>query len=112
MRKSLDKRKALEAVIWSTGLFAVAMADPFAPPLIDACLFKAVGFPLCPGCGLGHAVGFMARGEFLLSIESHPFAIAVVAVLSNHILSLVRSVVDSLQINRSDVQSYQISPRA
>lgn len=79
-----------EAAIWTAGLLAVAIADPNAPALIEICLIKATGFFFCPGCGLGHAVGYLARGEFLLSFESHPLAPIVVAILVQRIISLIR----------------------
>lgn len=80
-----------EAVLWATGLVAVAVADPRAPALFDVCLFKALGISFCPGCGLGHAVGFLARGEMLLALKTHPFAPAVVAVLIHRIVTLLRT---------------------
>ena len=83
-------RSIAEAALWTTGLLAVTISDPNAPAIIEACLLKAAGFFFCPGCGLGHAVGYLARGEFLLSFQSHPFAPLVVAVLLHRIITLIR----------------------
>ena len=104
-----NNRKFLEAGLWTAGLVAVSVANPWALPLIDACLFEAIGLSFCPGAGLGHAVGFLARGEFQLSFQSHPFALVVVGILIHHIQSLFRSAFSPFQLHRSDVQSYQIS---
>lgn len=90
-------KKRLEAGLWITGVFAVAVADPRAPSLIETCVFKLAGFPRCPGCGLGHAVGFLARGEFLLSFQSHPFTILVVGVLAHRVATLLRKGTDISQ---------------
>ncbi|TDI73120.1 MAG: DUF2752 domain-containing protein [Bacteroidetes bacterium] len=112
MQKSKSNRKLVETGIWLVGLIAVAVADPWAPSLINACLFEAAGLSFCPGHGLGHAVGFMARGEFLLSFQSHPFAIPVVGVLLSHIYSLIHSASALLQTPTTDVQNNQIPTRA
>ena len=79
-----------EAAMWVCGLLAVAIADPTAPALLETCLFKAVGFPYCPGCGLGHAVAYLARGEILLSFQSHAFAPIIVGVLLHRVFVLYR----------------------
>jgi len=84
------RRSFAEAGIWTAGLCAVAFANPETPAFIEACLFKAVGFAFCPGCGLGHAVGYLARGGFLLSFQSHPFAIFVAVMLLHKISTLIR----------------------
>ncbi len=81
-----------EAVMWTCGLLAVAIADPTGPGLLEACLLKAAGLPWCPGCGLGHAVGYLARGELMLSFQSHPFAPIVVGVLLHRVFTLYREV--------------------
>jgi len=112
MQISKSSRKIIEAGIWLAGLTAVAVADPWAPSLINVCFFEAAGLSFCPGHGLGHAVGFMARGEFLLSFQSHPFAIPVVGVLLSHIYCLIHSASALLQTPTTDVQSNQISTRA
>jgi len=82
-------KKQLEAGLWASGLVAVAVADPRAPGLIETCLFKLIGLPRCPGCGLGHAIGFLARGEILFSIQSHPLALFVVGILLYRVVKLL-----------------------
>lgn len=82
-------RGLLEAGWWVLGLGLVALADPTAPPALDLCVFKMVGLPGCPGCGLGHAVAFLARGEWHLAVEAHPAAPVVVGVLLHRIGSLL-----------------------
>jgi len=83
-------RNLAEAALWTSGLLAVAIADPNAPAFIETCLLKAAGFFFCPGCGLGHSVGYLARGEFLLSFQAHPFAPIIVMVLLHRIVTLIR----------------------
>lgn len=78
-----------EAVFWTLGLLAMACADPDAPGLIDGCLFQWLGVERCPGCGLGHAVAYLTRGEVVASFRAHPLGIPAVAVLTGHIARLV-----------------------
>ncbi len=81
-----------EAAMWVCGLLAMAIADPTAPALLETCLLKAAGFQFCPGCGLGHAVAYLARGEILLSFQSHAFAPIVVGVILHRVFVLYREV--------------------
>jgi len=83
----------VEAIIWTGGLLAVGLADPRAESLIELCLFKAVGLSGCPGCGLGHAMGFLFRGEWNLALSSHIFSPVVLVFLLHRIGSLVRSAI-------------------
>jgi uncharacterized protein DUF2752 len=91
----MPRRDHIEALFWTAGLVAVAVADPSSGGLLSVCPFDwvgtAVGLEFCPGCGLGHAVGFLARGEFTASLAAHPFGIPAVLVLSHHITRLIQS---------------------
>lgn len=80
----------VEAGIWMVGLVLVALPDPALPSTIDLCVFKAIGLPGCPGCGLGHAVGYLFRGEWMLALESHWLSPFVLAVLVARMAGLVR----------------------
>lgn len=62
---------ALEAGAWLTGLAVMAVANPWSPAPVDLCLFNALGLAFCPGDGLGHAIGFLARGQWHLALQSH-----------------------------------------
>ncbi len=79
-----------EAFVWIAGLLAMASADPTAPPLLDLCLFDALGAAFCPGCGLGHAIAWLARGEVAASFQAHPLGMPAVAVLLHHVARLIR----------------------
>jgi len=79
----------MEAGIWITGLIAVCLADPTQKSAIELCFFKIIGFSGCPGYGLGHALGFLARGELMLAINSHWMSPAVAVILVTRIGSLV-----------------------
>ena len=79
-----------EAIIWMVGLAAMAAADPTAPPLLDLCLFDALGVSFCPGCGLGHSIAWFARGEIAASFQAHPLGVPAVGLLLYRIVHLIR----------------------
>ncbi|MDA0684037.1 MAG: DUF2752 domain-containing protein [Bacteroidetes bacterium] len=87
----VQHRSLIEGGIWVMGLLAMGLADPASEGLFDLCLFKAIGLPGCPGCGLGHAIGYIFRGEWALAIHSHPLSPFVLLILLHRIASLVRS---------------------
>jgi len=80
-----------EAGAWIVGLAALCISNPRAESVIELCVFKWMGFSGCPGCGLGHAIGFLARGEWALAVESHWMSPVVVVVLLGRIGTLLLS---------------------
>ncbi|MEM1097089.1 MAG: DUF2752 domain-containing protein [Bacteroidota bacterium] len=84
------RRIPFEAVIWTAGLIALACTDPNEPGLFELCAFKWVGFEWCPGCGLGHAVAHLFRGEWLASWNAHPLGGPALLILVGRIATLVR----------------------
>lgn len=63
-------RTLLPALLWGGALVALYFLDPtrVGPSL---CLFKALGLPGCPGCGLGHAVHYALHGAWTQSFRAH-----------------------------------------
>lgn len=82
-------RAAVEAFVWTGGIVLMALADPTREALLEVCVIKLAGFAWCPGCGLGHAVGFLVRGQFAEAISSHPLVIPVLAVLIVRVVTLI-----------------------
>lgn len=80
----------VEAGIWMIGLLLVALPDPTLPSTIDLCVLKVIGLPGCPGCGAGHAMGYLFRGELVLAWQSHWFSPVVLAVLITRTAGLLR----------------------
>ena len=79
-----------EAFVWTAALAALACADPHAEGLVSLCVPKALGLPFCPGCGLGHSVAFLFRGEVAQALAAHPLGPFAVAVLAARIVALAR----------------------
>lgn len=70
-----------EALLWVVGIGLLAIMDPTGKHLFSFCPFSWLFDNLCPGCGLGHAVAYLFRGDFLASWEAHPLAVPAVAIL-------------------------------
>ncbi|GAB5520997.1 MAG: hypothetical protein RhofKO_32480 [Rhodothermales bacterium] len=87
----MTRRLPLEALIWTAGLIALACTNPNAPGLFDLCVFKWLGFSGCPGCGLGHAIAHLFRGEWLASWQAHPLGVPALLVLVGRIVTLLRA---------------------
>lgn len=68
----------------------MAAMDPAGAHLFSLCPLDALGFNFCPGCGLGHAVAHLARGEIVASLHAHPLGGPAVLVLTHRIARLVR----------------------
>ncbi len=85
------RRVPVEAVVWTVGLVALACTNPEAEGLIEACLSKVLWGISCPGCGLGHAVAYLFRGEVVLSFQTHPLGPLAVVILVGRVVGLVRA---------------------
>ncbi|GHA69288.1 DUF2752 domain-containing protein [Pontibacter akesuensis] len=77
----LQARLPLEVVLWLAGLSVLALMDPEKEHLLSFCPFSWVLESGCPGCGLGHAIAFLARGEWEASWQAHPLAVPAVLLL-------------------------------
>ncbi len=84
-------RVPVEAVVWTAGLVALACTNPEAEALIEACVSKWLFGISCPGCGLGHAVAYLFRGEIALSVQTHPFGPLAIVILLGRVVGLVRT---------------------
>ncbi len=78
-----------EAFIWIAGIAVVAISDPSVDFDFTLCLFKLIGFENCPGCGLGHAIGYLFRGELLQSFEAHVLGMPALIALVGRIVHLL-----------------------
>lgn len=82
------RRVPLEAYIWTAGLIALACTNPEADGLINGCLSRLLFDVPCPGCGLGHAVAYLFRGEVAASFHAHPLGPFAVVVLVGRVVRL------------------------
>ena len=77
-----------EALCWVTGLVLLVFLDPSAPHIFSFCPFSWVFENGCPGCGLGRAIAFLYRGQWLASWHAHPFALPALLLLTRRIYQL------------------------
>lgn len=69
----------------------MAAMDPHGTHLFSLCPLDAMGVSFCPGCGLGHSVAFLVRGELSASLQAHPLGLPAVLILLAHVGRLVRA---------------------
>ena len=84
----MNKRKIpIELTIWVSGLLWLAFSHP-EHTHFTVCPLALTGFNYCPGCGLGHSISYLLRGEWQLSWQSHPLGIFAFLVLLKRIFEL------------------------
>jgi hypothetical protein len=83
-----------ELLCW-TGALIVLFFLPENKSETSLCVFSALGFGKCWGCGIGHAMHFAMRGEWAISFQHHILGIPAVIIILNRIRQL------TIQIKRS-----------
>ncbi|MCX2738413.1 DUF2752 domain-containing protein [Pontibacter anaerobius] len=76
-----EKKLPLEVLLWLLGLTILALMDPYGEHLFSFCPFSWIVESGCPGCGLGHSIAYLARGEWQASWAAHPLAVPAVLLL-------------------------------
>lgn len=85
------KRYLTEAVCWVAGITLLATFDPTQPHIFSLCPFSWLLEHGCPGCGLGHAIAFLFRGEWGASWQAHPLAVPALLLLTRRVFFLLRN---------------------
>ena len=75
--------------MWSGGLLLLGCMNPTAEQHFSLCVFKWMGFSFCPGCGLGHSISWLFRGQVMQSFQTHPLGIFALAILLHRIYMLI-----------------------
>lgn len=68
-----------EVLIWNGALVLLACMD--IESTTSFCLFKAIGFKWCPGCGLGHAIYYALHFDFQKSLNEHILGIPATIII-------------------------------
>jgi len=82
-------RRNLEAFIWLAALLALAMSSP-ADSCYSICPLHNLGISWCPGCGLGHAISWIFRGDMAASFQAHPLGIPALIIIVLRIINIFR----------------------
>ena len=56
------------------------------------CIYKAMGFTACPGCGIGNSMHAALRLQLASSVQQHPLGIIAILIIFNRIRTLCVSV--------------------
>jgi hypothetical protein len=79
-----------EATCWVLGMLALVLMDPAGAHLFSLCPLSWVLEAGCPGCGLGHSIAFLFRGDWRASWEEHPLGMPALLILGWRIVILLR----------------------
>jgi hypothetical protein len=79
----------LEPLLWLAGIGMMILMDPVGAHLFSFCPFNWLSLKFCPGCGLGHAIAFLARGELAASWNAHPLGIPAIIILTRRSFNLL-----------------------
>jgi hypothetical protein len=84
-------------MIWPAAMLVLYFMDATAGDSL--CLFKAVGFNGCPGCGLGHAIHEALHGEWAASFSHHILGIPATLVLLFQSLKVSYTFIKTINYN-------------
>jgi len=82
-------RRHLEAFIWIAALIVLAVSSP-VDTHYSLCPLHNLGFDWCPGCGLGHSISWLFRGDIEQSFHAHPLGIPALIIILLRIISIFR----------------------
>ena len=76
-----------ELIVWISAVIILF----FLPetPGQSLCIFKAIGFNSCLGCGIGTSMHYALHLEFTQSFFDHPFGIFGVLIIFMRIIKLI-----------------------
>ena len=77
-----------EALIWMAALIILAISNP-ADHHYTLCPFSNLGISFCPGCGLGHSIGYIFRLDLASSFIAHPLGIPAVGLLFYRVVKIL-----------------------
>lgn len=78
-----------EASAWILGLLLLAGLEPAGDHLFSLCPVSWFWEGGCPGCGLGHSIAYLFRGELLSSWQAHPLGVPALLLLSWRVTGLL-----------------------
>lgn len=86
-----------EVGMWLFGVTALALMDPEGEHLFSFCPFSWMWEHGCPGCGLGHGIAYLFRGEWQASWNAHPLALPALILLLWRSIKLFRRQFDHVK---------------
>ena len=83
-------RYLTEAVLWLTGLVLLGLMQPEGEHLFSFCPYSWFLEHGCIGCGLGHGISYLLRGNLQGAWEAHPLALPALLLLLRRCWQLLR----------------------
>lgn len=80
-------RNNLEVSFWIFAIFLLAFSNPHEKHY-SLCLFDQMGFPYCPGCGIGHSISYFFHGKISASFQAHPLGMIATLIILYRIFQL------------------------
>ena len=77
----------LELIVWTTAIVILYFLPETPGPSL--CVFKAVGFNHCPGCGIGMSIHYALHFQIMQSWDAHPMGILAVLIIFMRIKQLI-----------------------
>ncbi len=77
-------------MFWLLAILLLALSNPAGEGHLSLCPLKNMGFNFCPGCGLGHSIAWLFKGQFASSFQHHPLGIPAVAILLHRSFNLLK----------------------
>jgi hypothetical protein len=77
-----------ELVFWIAALTLLAFSNPAGQVHFSLCPLRTMGITWCPGCGLGHSISWLFRGDIANSRHAHWFGIPALGIILYRIYSL------------------------
>lgn len=87
----LWKIVGFEASVWLLGLFYLALIYSPSETHFTICPLANLGLDFCPGCGLGHSISYLFRGDFTSSFHSHPLGIFALIIIAFRIITIIKN---------------------
>lgn len=83
-------RRHLEAFFWVAAIVALALTSP-VDQCYSLCIFHNLGIHWCPGCGLGHSISWLFRGDIVASFNAHPLGIPAMLIIAHRVYAIIRN---------------------
>jgi len=79
-----------ELTFWVSALIALGISYPTQTTHFTLCPLKLMGITWCPGCGLGHSIAFLLRGDVRNSFHAHWMGVPALIIILYRIYDLAR----------------------
>ncbi|MGB0177926.1 MAG: DUF2752 domain-containing protein [Owenweeksia sp.] len=87
----------LELLVWLSAL-PVLYFMPVEGDHISLCVFNALGFTWCPGCGIGHSIHYYLHFDFARGWNEHWLGAFAVLMIIYRIFQLLKQTIQTKKV--------------